>query len=164
MRRIVFPPCASLAAVALLGLAVAQASANQLSLSSRTFRVTWSSLQMTPNGFEPVRCPVTLEGSLHSSTFGKIGGALLGYVTRAVSGTCTGGTVTFLTGTLPWHVRYGSFAGVLPAISSLTLQLVGLSVSGTEARAHLSIQSRGNEPGAPGHEPRRRHHRRSESG
>ncbi|HZV72370.1 MAG TPA: hypothetical protein VFF79_01525 [Conexibacter sp.] len=107
-----------------MALTAGSASANRLSLGNNTFRITWSALRFIEEaGFVvgEVRCPVTLEGSFHERTFRKTRGALIGYVTRTntnVAG-CVGGAANFLPESLPWHIRYTSFTGRLPAITGI---------------------------------------------
>jgi hypothetical protein len=119
----------ALAATAVLGALVATASANRIALvnnSPTAFRTTWSALEFIgAGGIVRIRCPVTIEGSFHSRTISKVLEALVGYVTRAAISTCTGGTTILLTARLPWHIRYNGFAGTLPAITSISLRLVG---------------------------------------
>ena len=120
----------ALVAATLMLVAVSNASANRLSMSSRTFRITWASLEFENNiNSNTVRCPVTLEGSYHSATFTKTTGALIGYITRAsLNGPgCTGGRATVLTESLPWHLRYKSFSGTLPSISGIEEDVIGES-------------------------------------
>jgi hypothetical protein len=79
-------------------------------------------------------CKVTLEGSLHAHTISKVRGTLIGYIMRAISSyegfTCV---AAFLNGeggrpnTLPWHIRYNSFSGTLPTITSVHLEIRGLA-------------------------------------
>jgi hypothetical protein len=135
MRRIVMRAAAGWAAATLLALAAQSASANQLSLTSRGYTAAWSSLQMTAPGIATIRCPLTLEGSFHSSTLRKVTRALVGYVSRAtiVSGVCTGGTASAMRETLPWHVQYDAFSGTLPAITGVTLRVIRLSAQATAA-------------------------------
>jgi hypothetical protein len=118
----------SLAATVVLGLTVGSASARTLSVNSGNFRVTWASLNLsnTAGLGSVVRCPVTLEGSFHSRSIVKVARALIGYVTVARNGTCTGGTATIHNESLPWHLTYESFAGTLPNITEITLLLVGV--------------------------------------
>jgi len=106
---------------------VSLAPASRLSLSETAFRVLFRELVF--DSMTPVACPVTLEGSFHSSSIAKISGALVGYVTRAsVNGAaCTGGTTSFETATLPWHVTYESFEGVLPRITRIRRRLINWS-------------------------------------
>jgi hypothetical protein len=125
---------ASLAAAAILMFAVGSASAGRLSVSNRQFRVVWRGLEIM-NTFTAslVICPVTMEGSFHSSTIRKVFNALIGHITRANlnSAACTsnvvGGSATINRETLPWHLTYKEFAGTLPNITSITLLFAGFS-------------------------------------
>lgn len=119
---------AGITAALLMGLGVASASARSFSTTESAFRVTWRSLEFTASIFE-IRCPVTLEGSFHGSTITKAPKGLIGYITRAVvnNTACTGGRATVLTETLPWHIRYDSFAGTLPNITSIRVLLSNAS-------------------------------------
>jgi len=111
---------------AVLSMAVATASAGKLRFTGSTFRWVTNSSGMT-FGALAVSCPVTLEGSFHSSSFIKREQLLLGYVTRGIlpGASCTGGSATVLTETLPWHVTYERFTGTLPAITEIALQVHG---------------------------------------
>ena len=116
--------------IAAIGLmaAVGTASANRLSVSSRTFTAIWRPLRFTGfGGAISVTCSVTISGSFHSATIAKVRGALIGHINRATldNSTCAGGSATILQASLPWHVRYDSFAGTLPNISRVRLGLVG---------------------------------------
>jgi hypothetical protein len=66
-----------------------------------------------------LRCPLTMEGSVHSRTLAKVGGSLIGYITRAAfaESSCSGSTWRVRTETLPWHVTYLGFTGTLPNIT-----------------------------------------------
>lgn len=119
-------------ASALFGALVGTASARRFSSSSQTFRMMFSRLEWE-NGFVTTRCPVTLEGSFHAATSAKVSGTLIGYITAVPRGTCTVNTVTVLSETLPWHVRYTLFEGSLPTISRVTLNVIGFSIKGREA-------------------------------
>lgn len=112
-------PIAAAGAAVTLFVFVGVASGNRLSVSSSTMRATWTSAELS-GGFGTVSCAFTLEGSMHTRTTTKTAGALVGYVTRASVGPCRTGSATVLTATLPWHVRYSSFAGTLPNIVSIT--------------------------------------------
>jgi len=116
----------AVAVVAALALGVGTASANHLSLSSTGFRVVFGEGELPRH----IICPLTLEGSFHSSTFAKVPGSLIGYVTRAVMDeeACNGGRARWLTATLPWHILYGGFTGALPNITSITTAMIGVSV------------------------------------
>lgn len=120
---------AGILAVVALSACVSSASAGRLSFSSREWTATWNSIVVT-GGFGAVTCPaLTLAGTFHSSTITKTSGSLIGYVTdaRSPGGACSGtisGT-TVLREQLPWHVRYRSFAGTLPNITSIAMNIVG---------------------------------------
>jgi hypothetical protein len=111
-------------ATVLLGALVATASAGRLSSSSQTLRATFAAVRFS-GGFGTTECALTLEGSLHSRTIAKTAGSLIGYITRAALGTCSRGSATVLTASLPWHVRYASFSGTLPNITRLNTTVVG---------------------------------------
>jgi hypothetical protein len=113
---------ALLGATVAMGALVGTASARSLSTSNQSIRATWAAMEFSsPSTGVNVRCPVTLEGSLHSRTIAKVANSLIGYITRAIVAepSCTGGSAKALTETLPWHVTYGSFAGTLPNITSI---------------------------------------------
>ena len=120
-----------LLALALVVILTGSAFANRMSLSGNTFRIT--SGEGMREGH--IICPLTVEGSFHSRTFAKVAESLVGYITRASlnEGLCTGGTATYLRETLPWHLRYSSFTGTLPTITSMTTRIIGLGVNVTEA-------------------------------
>lgn len=111
-------------ATVLLGALVGVASAGKLSASSQALRATFASLEFA-GGFGTTRCPITLEGSFHQRTTSKVVGSLVGHLTRATAGACSQGSVTVLTETLPWHIRYSSFTGTLPNITSVRANIVG---------------------------------------
>ena len=119
----------SAAVAVVLALAVGAASANRLSVSNSQFRFLMRSFELTSSQFE-ITCGVTLEGSFHSRTFAKVQGALVGFFSRASVDTpgCTGGRMSVLAESLPWHVRYRSFSGTLPAISAVALDVVGFTL------------------------------------
>jgi hypothetical protein len=121
-------------ATVVLAVVVEVASASRFAVSNQRIRATWAALALEfGSGLGTVRCAVTLEGSFHSSTFAKVTGSLIGLVTRArMQQPCTGGVVRVLNGTetgstntLPWHLRYDSFRGSLPAVTAIRLQIVG---------------------------------------
>lgn len=116
---------AGLAATIMMALAVSAASANHLSSSSQTIRAVWSPLRFQVGETTIASCRVTLEGSFHSTTIAKVEKTLIGAITRAEVGACESGEATVLTESLPWHVQYNGFEGTLPAITGVTLLLVG---------------------------------------
>ncbi len=139
---------ASCAATLLLGLAVGSASATRLEVSTQGIRVVFlltepnggGPLEMSNNvGLPTVRCSLTLEGTLHSRTITKTSGSLIGSVTRAGLGGCP---LSIVAGSLPWHMRYQSFAGALPNITAMTAQIIGagfsLATSGEPCRARTT--------------------------
>jgi len=109
-----------------MGVVVGTATARTLEFSSLTFRVTWASLTFAGEVIN-IRCPVTFEGSLHSRNMLKTAGSLIGYVTAVSVDTaaCAGGRARANGETLPWHVRYRSFIGTLPNITSISADIVG---------------------------------------
>jgi hypothetical protein len=127
-------------AIGLLGAQVA--SANRISTSNRRFRATFTPFHTEDeNGANVVDCDVTLEGSLHSATFAKVGNALIGQITRAEVNrlACNGGAIWLLNGTerigmttttntLPWHVRFVSYQGALPTFTGVTIVIIGFSM------------------------------------
>jgi hypothetical protein len=116
----------ALTAAAFLSFAVNSASARRIAILhfEEGFSFIWVPLEFIGNG-GTVRCNVTVEGSFHSGTISKVSGLLIGYVTRAILTNCVGGTAAFLPTTLPWHVRYLSFGGALPAIERITIAVTG---------------------------------------
>jgi hypothetical protein len=126
---------AALASMVLAAL-VGSASATRLRVSTQQIRAVWTPLTFQATG-ATIRCNVTLEGTLHESTFLK-SVTLLGYVTRVgVTRPCTGGTAwayngsevnealrnTVLGTSLPWHISYEGFSGSLPEPTSVNLLL-----------------------------------------
>jgi hypothetical protein len=147
---------AALSATALLGIAVSVASANHLEVLwwERGMRVTWGAANPMIFGggnFEAeVRCQVTLEGTFHSHSYAKVEGTLLGYITAASVAACTGGSARILTATLPWHVRYESFATALPLFTQITVRVIGAAFLIEEetlfGRARCLARSEANNP------------------
>jgi hypothetical protein len=121
---------AILLAAGLMAVAASSASANKLSINEPRFRITWASLEFVEEAFGvDDDCPVTLEGSFHSATISKVPRSLIGYITRAgvTNNNCTGGHLTILQESLPWHVTYERFTGGLPNISSFFILLRGVA-------------------------------------
>lgn len=114
--------------VAVLG---AQASGNTFSVSSKPVRIVWETLRVV--GSITAACEVTLEGSFHERQIGKMEGALMGSVTSAFANSrCITNTLVVLTTRIPWHIKYESFTGNLPAINSVFTQLIGFEVQTIE--------------------------------
>ena len=114
------------AATMMLTAAVGTASARSISTSHLGWRATFNPINLAFN-FGTIGCSLTLEGSFHARTAAKTAGTLVGYVTRATGGPCGFGEWRYLSQTLPWHVRYRSFTGVLPNISSIAYDVIGFS-------------------------------------
>jgi hypothetical protein len=114
------------AALIMLAALATTASAAHLRDSSQNIRAVWTGLEYEAG--VTVRCPVTVEGSFHSSTISKTAGALIGYISRAIIGeaSCSGGRARTLTENLPWHIRYASFEGTLPNITRVNLNVIGI--------------------------------------
>lgn len=120
---------ATLGASALICAAAGTASARTFSSSSQAFSATWSRFEIT-GAFGTYTCPVMLAGSFHTRTITKTAGSLIGYVNSASVGVCS--TAIFetrvLTETLPWHVRYRSFAGLLPNATAISMSVIGFAL------------------------------------
>jgi hypothetical protein len=129
----------ALAATLVLAAATGDAAARRLSMTENRIRAVWSELRFRENGAQNIICHATLEGSFHSRTLSKVSGQLIGFITKAnIAHPCVNGEAWFLNGqeqidggtvalTLPWHVRYDSFAGILPRIERIRLQLFQIS-------------------------------------
>jgi hypothetical protein len=120
---------AILGATALLAPIVGAASARNLSFSSQTIRATWTAMEFIQRSAGvTLRCPATLEGSLHARTIAKVLNTPMGYITRAAfrEASCSGGSIRVRSETLPWHIRYLGFTGTLPNITSIRENLVNL--------------------------------------
>jgi len=124
---------ATLVATLVLGLAAGGATAGKLSVNDRDLKLVWRSSFEIPTGFGALlQCPLTLSGSFHSSTTNKVTFALIGQITGAQldSAACTGeGSASVLAGSLPWHVTYHDFSGTLPFITTVRVNLIGLSLA-----------------------------------
>jgi hypothetical protein len=124
------------AAAVMMAALTATASARNLSSTSESFRVTWTSLTFEEPFGTTFRCPVTLEGTLASRTIPKVTYTLMGRITEARVGSaaqCTGGSATILRETLPWHIRYNGFEGRLPDITNIRTLIAGASFRILEA-------------------------------
>jgi hypothetical protein len=127
--RYFHPLLAALVALLTLAVVTGSASATRIETSSLTIRAKWESrLNLNATG---VACDVQVEGRLHETRITKVSGTLIGQIERAeVTGACTGGTMWILNGierptnTLPWHIRYDSFAGTLPVITAVKIQII----------------------------------------
>jgi hypothetical protein len=126
-------------------VAVTSASARTFRISNQQLRVTWRRLEfLNQENAVLARCPVTLEGSFHTATIEKVRKALVGYITTVRVARCETGLVTVLTETLPWHLTYESFSGILPNITRIRLLLVNASflieVLGARCLARTTVE------------------------
>jgi hypothetical protein len=135
-------------ATVLLGALVSTASANHLRSSSQTKRATYPRLVFS-GGFGLIECAVTIESSFHSLSITKTPGSLIGYVTRAaIGGThCIRGSATIQQTSLPWHVRYASFAGPLPNISDVFDDITGIRMKFKESVFGIECEASGGTGG-----------------
>lgn len=125
-----------------LALAVSSSAARRFATSEGGFLIRWTPLLFQAGTGENVfrlSCPVTLEGSFHSRTLSKVCGQLVGYITRAQIGpaeSCLGGSMRARTETLPWHIAYSRFFGILPRITDVFIVLQNahfeINIGGTQ--------------------------------
>jgi hypothetical protein len=141
------PAASALAAGLVLLIAASVANAEPLRVEPTRVRAVWSTLTFSTSA-STVRCPVTLEGSFHSSTFEPREGLQVGYITRAsvAEASCTGGRVRLLSETLPWRIQYESALGTLPEISGIRLKVVGLAARGEVSGLNCLYQSSESRP------------------
>ncbi|HEV7774719.1 MAG TPA: hypothetical protein VGO48_15670 [Conexibacter sp.] len=135
-------------ATVLLGALVSSAFAGRLSQSANTLNVTFARLDFR-GGLGTVECEVILNTTFHTRSINKIPLLLIGYITAASVNGCARGGMTVLRETLPWHVRYSSFAGTLPNITSIQTRTIGESYRVTEPVFGISCLSR-TTPEQPG--------------
>ena len=140
----------ALAAAGLLAAVVGSASANNLSVDSRSFYAIWEdeSQRLSFNAAVRIECEVTLLGSFHENTITKTPGLLVGHITHASvdSEGCNNGEAFVQEESLPWEVNYESYAGTLPNITRVRLQLINAAFeieSGLGPHC-LAITSRAN--------------------
>jgi hypothetical protein len=117
---------ATAGATILLGLLVGAAPARTLSTSSQTFRATFDSIRLEVF-LGQIECRLTMEGSFGSRSVTKSAESLIGYITGATFGLCNNGVLVILRETLPWHLRYSSFSGELPNITSIRTSAIGFA-------------------------------------
>jgi hypothetical protein len=111
-----------------LAVVVGSASANKLSaIHGGLWRAVFRPLKVVSGGVTAIACELTLEGSFHSGTIRKVSRALSGHITRSSLGACNIGTASVLRETLPWHLQYEGFSGVLPNITGIRLLDIGAS-------------------------------------
>lgn len=118
---------AGLAAIAAFSVAVGAANARSLRVSEQNFEDIWTKVGLSAAG-TTVGCPVTLLGHFEERTFAKVVGATVGIYRHVEIGTCTGGAVTVLIGSLPWRISYQGFSGTLPRMTQIRFLLIGISI------------------------------------
>jgi hypothetical protein len=77
-----------------------------------------------------INCELQLSGTWRSRTITKSAGAVIGEVNTGQLVNCSEGQIGLMltTGTIPWEVRYSSYTGTLPEITSVTFQVVGFRI------------------------------------
>lgn len=121
------------------GLSTASASTLSISRTSASFR--WPQLGFVSASGAEITCRVTLSASFHEASIAKVSQMLIGIIESATFSSCTGGGVTLLTATLPWHLTYRSFTGTLPRITSVLVDVVGMSYKYKPTEAMASCLS-----------------------
>ncbi len=115
-------------ALSLLPLVAGTASAGGLGTSSRSLYITWDEpgpsgqLTIEASGMN-IGCDVRLLGEFHSTVMIKAWERLSGLIRHVEISECGGGIISILNESLPWHVKYESFTGSLPGISSVRFLL-----------------------------------------
>jgi hypothetical protein len=111
------------AAAALLGLGATTASASRgVTIPGGAITATGGSIVFS-GSVANITCRVTLTGTLNTSIT-KTAGASVGSVTGGSTTGCSsslGGTATATVLEFPWPIRYNSFTGTLPNISSVLM-------------------------------------------
>lgn len=106
----------------------ASASARNLSVTETVFTGGWSRVNLA-GGFGTVECEMVMGGALHARTFAKAARRLIGAdLIGPTIPRCARGGASVLRETLPWHIRYESFGGRLPNISSIGTEVIGVSL------------------------------------
>jgi len=111
----------ALAATALFAALATTALARRFEITETRIRVTFREL-IFEGGGDRVECEVIIEGTFHYRTITKVERSLIGYITRAAVNEAgcrsqpVGIRARILAETLPWHVRYSEFEGVLPEV------------------------------------------------
>ena len=136
---------ATTCALIMLGTLASTATAGRLSVSEQLFTATYSTWEIG-GPFGTFRCALTLEGSLHSRSIAKVANTLIGNITFARLGTCSNGSATVLTETLPWHTTYVSFGGTLPSIERITTNVIGFAFRIREGASNCLWRSTAGEP------------------
>ena len=146
----------ALAASAILALAVGGASARSFSTNEKNFELIWNNALTGKTKFSflmrgvgaRIECNVTLLGGFTNNTIAKSTNTNQGTIRHGELESCTGGTLTIRTETLPWNLRYRSFAGTLPTIRSITTGLLNATFLVTPTSLPTcEFATEANEPG-----------------
>jgi len=125
---------AALAATALPAIGVGGATARNLSVNERNFELIWNEALGAPktklefiarSNMANIQCRVTLLGHFVERTIKKETLIDQGAFTHGELESCTGGTGTIKTETMPWGLRYRSFEGTLPRIRGIANGIIG---------------------------------------
>jgi len=101
-------------AALVLGFGVQAATANRLGMTTERLRIVWASLRFQGSTGIEVVCPVTIEAWLIESIWVKQTATRIGWIETIRTGTCTGGTITFLYRSSSSNLRWWSWEGTLP--------------------------------------------------
>jgi hypothetical protein len=112
--------------ILVLAVVTTPASAGRFSYSEQRLEATFTNIKFT-GLVDTIECEVVLAVTLHSRTYSKTTGSLVGYITEATVNRCSRGGATVRRETLPWHVQHDSFTGTLPAIGSIGIKGIGAS-------------------------------------
>jgi len=146
---------AAVAATALLGLVVGSASARSLSTDEKNFELIWDNALTGKTKLELIdntaglnlQCKVTLLGRFRENTITKTGGNNQGTINHGEVSECEGGSATIKQETFPWNLRYRSFTGTLPRITSISAGLIGARFHFESAGLGCESTTEANHPG-----------------
>jgi hypothetical protein len=139
--------CAALmcACTLAVGAGVAAAETIEMPYGELGFTAKWASFEGEAFG-TTIRCPVTLEGSFQEPGIQTATGTPVGTVNEARFGACTGGTATAAAGSLPWHVKFSSFTGLLPNIASVKMNVTDAAIATVVIGLRCTIRASEAEP------------------
>ena len=124
MRKLLFAALIAMFALSLGAGTAAALRSIEVVGGARTIEARSRALTFTEEeGRFRVICEVTLEVRLNAR-IAKTAGEVVG-TANVEARNCSGGTVTVLRGRQPWSVTYVSFAGTLPNVTSVRLEIRG---------------------------------------
>jgi len=146
---------AALAASALLALAVGSASAGRFSTNERNFELIWDNALAGKTKLEligrsagvNIQCKVTLLGHFNENTIIKATGIDQGSINHGELRECEGGSATIRAETFPWNLRYRSFTGSLPNITSISTGLLNARFRSEAGGLTCETRTEANHPG-----------------